>query len=208
MILYFVRHGESEANILQVISNRGMVHGLTEKGRLQAAELATELRDAKVKQIYSSPLLRAVQTAEILSQATSAPIEITDALREFDCGIAEGRADQAAWDSYRALMREWFENKNWDARIEQGESFNDMRNKFVPFVQNVIQKHTPDDNLVFVTHGGVAFCMLPLVLTNIDLAFIENHWIKNAQYALAETTPNGLICTNWFGLAVETNLDR
>ena len=40
MRAYFVRHGESEANILEVISNRGSVHGLTEKGRRQANQLA------------------------------------------------------------------------------------------------------------------------------------------------------------------------
>ena len=203
MRLYFVRHGESEANILQVISNRGRVHGLTEQGRQQASGLAEELRDVKVKQIYSSPLLRAHQTAEILSHALGAPIEITDALREFDCGIAEGRADEGAWNLHRGVVREWLENKNWDARIDQGESFNDMRNRFLPFIDRVIKEHTLADNLVFVMHGAVAFCMLPLVLINIDRSFIENHWIKNAQYALAETTPNGLVGISWFGLSVE-----
>ncbi|MBI5030717.1 MAG: histidine phosphatase family protein [Chloroflexi bacterium] len=203
MKLYFLRHGESEANILAVISNRGMVHGLTEKGRHQAAMLAEDLRHVTVKQIYSSPLLRAQQTAEILAHTLGAPIEITDALREFDCGIAEGRADEAAWDLHRGVVCEWLENKNWDARIEQGESFNDMQKKFVPFIERVIEEHAPDDNLVFVMHGAVAFCMLPLVLTNVDRSFIENHWIKNAHYALTEVTPNGLVCRNWFGLLVE-----
>ena len=207
MRLYFVRHGESQANILHVISNRGMVHGLTEKGRQQATALAAELRDANIKQIYSSPLLRALQTAEILSQALGAPIEITDALREFDCGIAEGRADQAAWDLHQNVMREWFENKNWDARIEQGESFNDLRNKFVPFMERAIKEHAPSDNLVFIMHGAVAVCMLPLVFTNIDQPFVANHSIDNARYALAETTPDGLMCRNWFRLAIEAKFE-
>ena len=42
---FVMRHGESEANILEVISNRGSVHGLTEKGRRQATQLADRLQD-------------------------------------------------------------------------------------------------------------------------------------------------------------------
>src|SRR6476646_8171101 len=43
MKLYFVRHGESEANLLREISNRGTRHGLTAKGRAQATALAQSL---------------------------------------------------------------------------------------------------------------------------------------------------------------------
>jgi broad specificity phosphatase PhoE len=184
-----------------------MIHGLTEKGRQQSAALATELIDANVRRIYSSPLLRAVQTAEIVSHATGVPIEITDALREFDCGIAEGRADPAAWAMHNAVLREWFENKNYDARIEQGESFNDMRAKFIPFIESVVKEYSADDHLVLITHGGLAICMLPLILRNIDFEFAltqSSGRPTNARYVLAETTSHGLICQSWFGLAVET----
>ena len=44
MRIYFARHGESEANILQEFSNRGRKHGLTEKGKRQAERLADNLK--------------------------------------------------------------------------------------------------------------------------------------------------------------------
>jgi broad specificity phosphatase PhoE len=47
MKLYFVRHGQSEANISRVISNRGWVHPLTEKGLQQAHDLAARLAEAR-----------------------------------------------------------------------------------------------------------------------------------------------------------------
>ena len=43
--LYFVRHGESEANLLHEFSNRGLKHGLTDKGRRQAAALVHKLKE-------------------------------------------------------------------------------------------------------------------------------------------------------------------
>ena len=93
MKLYFVRHGESEANLLNEFSNRGSKHGLTDKGRQQAHTLAQSLQTAPVAAIFSSPLLRARQTAEILSQTLGVPYRVTDALREFDCGVLEGKSD-------------------------------------------------------------------------------------------------------------------
>ncbi|HUE99260.1 MAG TPA: histidine phosphatase family protein [Anaerolineales bacterium] len=67
MKLYFVQHGESEANILHVISNRESPFRLTPRGRHQANTLAGNLRDVPVTAIFSSPIRRARETAEILS---------------------------------------------------------------------------------------------------------------------------------------------
>lgn len=92
MKLYFVRHGESEANLLREFSNRGLKHGLTDKGRTQAAELAQKLKETPVTKIFSSPLLRAVQTTEILAASLSKPYQLTGALREYDCGVLEGKS--------------------------------------------------------------------------------------------------------------------
>ena len=134
MRLYFARHGQSEANMLRVISNRGLVHPLTELGRQQATELAQALTSISITKIYSSPLLRAQQTAAIVSAALDLPFEISDALREPDCGIAEGRSDEAAWEEHRRAWTAWLDEQRYDYRIEGGESFNDLRTHFAPFI--------------------------------------------------------------------------
>ena len=94
MKLYFVRHGESEANILHEISNRGWKHGLTEKGREQSRQLAQNLSASGISKIFTSPLRRAVETAQILALELGAPLEVTQALAEYDCGILEGKSDE------------------------------------------------------------------------------------------------------------------
>lgn len=84
MKLYFVRHGQSEANLLNEFSNRGYKNGLTALGREQAHQLADRLKPDSLSYIYSSPLMRAVQTAEILSNELDLEFETKDALREYD----------------------------------------------------------------------------------------------------------------------------
>jgi broad specificity phosphatase PhoE len=197
--LYFVRHGESEANVLKVISNRGSRHGLTEKGRRQAAELASNLEGSRATRIYSSPLLRALQTAETVSSALGVDYDVTDALREFDCGIAEGRSDPESWDLHRQVMEDWVQHGEPDARIEQGESFGDIQNRFVPFIESLLEEQCEADVSILVGHGGLYLCMLPLILVNVSCAAVLP--FPNAGYVLAEARSDGLVCLEWCGRA-------
>jgi 2,3-bisphosphoglycerate-dependent phosphoglycerate mutase len=206
MQLYFVRHGESQANTLNIISNRGRQHGLTDQGRQQAITLASRLQSIAPSHIFSSPLLRAVQTAEIFSDILSAPLEITDALREYDCGILEGRLDPASWQRHRQLRDAWLLHKQWECRIEQGESFLDIRARFLPFVEQLVastgQTRLMTDSVVLVGHGGVYGCMLPLILTNVDFAFGLERPFPNTAYVLAESGAAGLVCLEWCDVPV------
>jgi len=203
MKLYFVRHGESEANILRVISNRGWVHPLTDKGRQQAHDLAEKLQTADIAKIYTSPLQRAVQTAEILAQTLGVAFEITGALREFDCGIAEGRADAEAWQLWQADWDHWHIHHHWDYHIEGGESFNDLRSRFLPLVNGLLEDPANcSKNYVLIGHGGLFFSMLPQVLTNLPPQFEGT--FPNTGYVLADSRPEGLVCLEWCGIKIET----
>ena len=197
MKVYFARHGESEANVLKVISNHGSRHGLTEKGRRQAAEMALNLKGSGATRIYSSPLLRALQTAGIVSSALGVDYDVIDALREFDCGIAEGRSDPESWDLHRQVIEAWLQHGELDARIEQGESFRDIQNRFVPFIESLLEEQGKADASILVGHGGLYFCMLPLVLVNIGSATALP--FPNAAYVLAEARFDGLVCLEWCG---------
>jgi len=202
MRLYFARHGESEANVLQVISNRGLQHPLTPRGRAQAAALAAHLQACGIGGIYSSPLLRGAQTAEILSERLGVGFQITDALREYDCGVLEGTTGAETWAAFWALRDDWRRGR-WERRIEGGESFLDIQARFTPFVQALIANAAArDENMVLIGHGGLYTSMLPLVLVNIDAGFPDHRPFPNTGYVLAENRPEGLVCLEWCGARV------
>ena len=87
MRIHFVRHGESQANALHVIANRDQPYPLTPLGEQQARDLAERLAGEPVTRVLHSPILRAVQTAQILAARLNAPIEAADALRELIAGL-------------------------------------------------------------------------------------------------------------------------
>jgi probable phosphoglycerate mutase len=203
--LYFVRHGESEANLRKEFSNRGRKHPLTARGREQARQLAETLRTQPISHIYTSPLLRATQTAEILAETLAVGVTVHDALREYDCGILEGRSDAAGWTLYTEVQQAWLEQGDWERRIEGGESFLDMKARFAPFVQELIGRQRQDEAFVLIGHGGLFHCMLPLMLANIDFAFVRTRGMDNTAYVLAVEQGGQLICRQWCGLDLSSS---
>jgi broad specificity phosphatase PhoE len=201
MRLYFARHGQSEANILEVVSNRGRVHPLTGLGRQQAAQLAQALASVPIAKIYSSPLLRAIETAEIVSAALGLPFEIADALREPDCGIMEGRSDEAAWAEHRRIWTAWLEDHHYDEHLEGGESFNDVRARFEPFLDRLLVDHgQTSDQLLLISHGALIHTMLSITLANAKETFAEWRSIPNTGAIVVELRSSGLVCLDWCGV--------
>jgi broad specificity phosphatase PhoE len=194
--LYFVRHGESEANTRHVISNRESIFRLTPKGRQQAEALAGKLKGIPFQAIFSSPVLRARETAEILSAASGVPCQVTEALREYDCGILEEKSDRESWNSHTRYFEDWVLRGQYTSKPEGGECFLEIQNRFVPFIENLTQKNE-DKNILLVGHGGLYMLMLPLVLANIDHSFATDHGIGNAEYILARQEADGLVCLQW-----------
>jgi 2,3-bisphosphoglycerate-dependent phosphoglycerate mutase len=209
MKLYFVRHGESEANVLNEFSNGPFKHGLTEKGKQQAFALARRLRSAPVTQIFTSPILRAVQTAAILAHELGVPAVAIDALREYGVGVLEGKSDAASWQTFWQVSDAWLVRHDWGARIEGGESFLDIKQRFVPFIERLVQEHqSSPDEIVLVGHGGTYRCMLPLVLNNVDFQFVRDHPMDHTTAVIAQATPQGLVCLTWGETIVEVNHDN
>jgi broad specificity phosphatase PhoE len=197
MHILFCRHGESEANVARVISNRDLPHHLTAEGRRQAARLAAWLCAWTPQRVLTSPVPRAVETAEIISGQLGLPCEIAPALREYDCGVLEGRGDEEAWALHRALPEEWRAGRH-DRRLPGGESLNDVRARFVPFVEGLVARHRGlPGGLVLVGHGGLYRWMLPEVLRGVDAAAFEAHGLGYAGCWVAELTDGGLECVAW-----------
>jgi probable phosphoglycerate mutase len=197
MHLYFVRHGESEANTRHIISNRESPFPLTPRGRGQAEALAESLRGTPVSAIYSSPLLRARDTAAILCAAFGLSYRVTEALREYDCGILEEKGDVESWGFYRQYFEDWVLRGQYTNKPEDGECFLDIQDRFVPFIESLVENSSPAENILLVGHGGLFLLMLPLVMTNIDHSFSTSHALGNTDYALAQQTSGGLVCLQW-----------
>ena len=200
MKIYFARHGESEANRLRIISNRNLPHKLTDAGREQARQLGLRLRPRSIHSIYTSPLLRAVETSAIIGKILNVQFEAVDELREYDCGIAEGRSDKAAWKLWQEEHDNWMFGRDLNYKIEGGESYQDVKNRFVLFIDGLINDLSQESTeILCVSHGGIYSVMLPLVMRNITPQLMMKYGFDYTSCIIAEPTPNGLVCIEWDG---------
>lgn len=93
-MIYFIRHGESEANLKHVFAGQKDDSPLTEKGRTQAREEGNKIKEmgVTIDRIVSSPLIRARDTASIVAGIIgyTKDIEVDPSITEYDMGVLTG----------------------------------------------------------------------------------------------------------------------
>ena len=195
MKLYFVRHGESEANTRHIISNRESPLALTALGRGQAEALAKSLGGIPVSAIFCSPVFRARQTADIVSASLGIPYQVTEALREYDCGILEDQSDEESWRLHRQFFEDWTLRQLYMNKPEGGECFQDIQYRFLPFIAS-LENHG-DEHILLIGHGGLFHLMLPVLLPNIDYDFVSSHGLGHTDCVIAELVSGQFVCRQW-----------
>ena len=107
--IILVRHGETEWNVGEIYRGRIDIN-LDEVGIKQAESLGKYLSDVELDAIYSSPLRRALDTANIIARYQNIGVEGTDDLVDFNYGEWQGLPDQEVKNLYPALHNEWHVN--------------------------------------------------------------------------------------------------
>jgi broad specificity phosphatase PhoE len=153
--LFLVRHGATEANERRpyVLQGKGVDLPLNENGRRQAAAVGRLLREFRIDQVFSSPLLRAEQTAAAIAAPHGLPVNTIDRLHECDVGEWEG----LDWETIRqrnpdAASR--FLDRPADHPYLGGESYRDTLDRVLPTVRELLELHV-GRNIVIVAHNVV-----------------------------------------------------
>ncbi len=162
--LLLVRHGENQANLTKEFSYRLIDYPLTPKGRVQAEQTAAYLRDLPVTQIFSSPLRRAHETAEMIATVTTGePVTLLEPFRELDVGRLETEPPSAAnWQLHDEIVWAWATG-DVERRFPEGESYTELVARTRAGYRQILEGRD-GETLVLVAHGGcLALPLLELV---------------------------------------------
>ena len=138
--IIMVRHGETEWNVGEVFRGRIDVE-LNETGVKQAGLLAGYLSDVKVEAIYSSPLKRALKTAETIARAQQLKVNVEPDRIDLNFGRWQGLAHQEVKERYGDLYARWIAHPE-QAKMPDGETLDEVRRRAVRVIDKVIKKHT------------------------------------------------------------------
>lgn len=183
--IYIARHGQTDMNAKGIWQGQSLDTPLNLEGRKQAHKLALALQDKNIEVIHSSPLIRAVETAEIISSLCSVPIIQNQGLNEGCCGIAEGHCLADIGEENIPLLNEW---KNMDAafldvRFPQGESKREIQTRAINAILEIA--NSPYENIAVVTHSMVIRMIL------LYLGYIRQS-VYNTEYFVLHFDEKGL----------------
>jgi probable phosphoglycerate mutase len=150
--LVVVRHGETAWNADGRIQGHQVVP-LNERGRDQAVLLGKRLASEKVEAIYSSDLLRTMETAEAISQVVQLEILKEAGLREWSLGVLEGRRPEDSRSDYPDVV-EAYERRDPDGEIPGGETIRDRYARTTSCLRRIARDEA-GRCVVVVSHGGV-----------------------------------------------------
>lgn len=183
--LILVRHGETVHNVAGIAQGWGDSE-LSERGQQQVARLAEELMRFQPDAIYSSPLTRAMTTAQSIAGATRLQVQTLDGLREMNYGRWEGQRFLEVRKADEATYRRWISEDDYPC--PEGESHLEVLTR----VKRALEAASASKRPILVTHGtairiaATALLELPLSASRYfaqDNAAInvfvrrQDHWV-------------------------------
>jgi broad specificity phosphatase PhoE len=188
MKLILIRHGETEWNKQRRIQGCRSDTRLSQKGLEEADRLATVLRKERIDAIYSSPMKRAAETAQIIAEACKLPVQVFNELREIDAGDLDGLFERELTGSYEAAWREMC-GGNASTPLPGGESLQDLQKRTSWAIDRMLEKHI-DGTVVVVAHLLANLVMVCQAL-GIDLSQIARLKQAPASITTLELTTQG-----------------
>lgn len=179
MRLVLVRHGETEHNRGNITLGRADVP-LNERGRLQAAALATSFAMPPTA-IYASPLSRALDTAQAIATACELEVTTDDALIEMDVGEMEHLTGAELRERYPDFLGLWLSGDAGDARMPGGESLREVQERAWATIERLRDAHA-EGAVVVVTHN---FVILTVICRALGLPL--GHFRRIRQALAAKT---------------------
>ncbi|WEV42881.1 histidine phosphatase family protein [Lactobacillus sp. ESL0684] len=195
MQIYFVRHGKTEWNLEGRFQGGHGDSPLLEQSLTDIKKLGQHLRGVEFAGVYSSPLKRAIDTANGITNSAGIdlPVTIDERLREFDLGQMEGLNFAQAKQRFPKQVDDlWNHPECYDGKAIDGEDYPEVINRGKSFAHDVAQKFpTATDKVLAISHGaalsGMMGGLLGFSLKNVR----QNGSLSNTSLTILETKDQG-----------------
>lgn len=176
---YIIRHGQTEYNKLRIVQGSGIDSDLNDQGREQAHFFYKKYKDIPFQALLTSTLKRTHQTVKQFIEA-GIPWEQFDEIKEMNWGVHEGKKGNPDMrkDYERVVLSGQF-----DERIEEGESINEVAIRLQKFTNHIINRK--EDLTLICVHGRVMRIWMALLEVN-DLSKMETYDHANTGLYLVE----------------------
>lgn len=173
--IYLIRHGQTEYNRLGIVQGSGVDTSLNETGKAQAIAFYERYKEIPFELVVSSALKRTQETIHPFIEQGLTWKKYKE-INEMSWGDHEGKHRTPEMiAAYKLITDEW-DRGNFDAKLERGESPNEVAARCKVFVEQL--KGRKEEKILICGHGRLNRCLL-CVLLDQDLTYMQTYEHKN-----------------------------
>jgi broad specificity phosphatase PhoE len=193
--LILVRHGETYWNDERRVQGGDSDIELNDTGLEQARKLAAFLENEPVIAILSSPLQRAIATAEVIASNHQLPVEVDQGLRELKVGELEGMSVSNLSTTFSQFLMQWWQDGG-TVKLPNGESLVELQQRAWKAVERLLERHktNPGHNegttVVVVSHYFVTLAII-LKALNLPLDYFTKFKVDLGGVSILEIQDYG-----------------
>ena len=180
MKIIFIRHGETDSNVKNIMQGAGMDTPLNTHGIQQAKELAEKVKKLGIEKIYSSKLTRAIQTATLTAAACGLDVEPIEGIEEFHYGDVEGMSVPEAIKKFgieKVLFNET-DPSLYDLHLPGGETINQCLDRLKAAIKKIKKDNIGKHEKVAVFSHGAVLCILYYHFFKIHHPIANCEWFE------------------------------
>lgn len=176
MQIILVRHGQTEYNAIGRYQGHMQIP-LNDQGMRQARQVCQRLQRQSIDAIYSSDLIRCIQTITPLAQATKISVQLDERLREIDVGLWEHLTIPEIAATYPGNYAAYRNAPGHTVHVG-GESYAQMQARALSALEAIVAQHQPDQTICIATHGGTIRAIV-CALLHLDIDNYNRMWVEN-----------------------------
>jgi probable phosphoglycerate mutase len=183
-----MRHGQADNNVNRILVGRYIESHLTEYGKRQVADAAMYLKSISITKVYTSPVVRTVETAKIVCRILELDYEVDERLYEIELGKLVGMNFEEIVQKFGNLFLKFY-NENDPSLTTYGvESFFSVKSRMKNLLDEVMENHQ-DENVLLITHLDPIKAAISTLL-DLNPRSLYNWHIHNASLTILRRQSN------------------
>jgi len=186
-LIIFLRHAQAKNNVKRILAGRKEGFSLTETGIQQAEKIAKFLKPLEISAIYSSPIERAMSTANLAAKSLNLEVKTDLRLTEIEMGMFSGMFYEDMFAKYGNVFLKFYQD---NPIIEQNgvETFSSVKKRVLDIV-NYCSKEHKGQNVLLVTHMDPIKAILSTIL-HLKPESLYELIIRNASLTILKKEQN------------------
>ena len=183
-----MRHGQADNNVRRILVGRHIESHLTEYGKRQVADTAMYLKNISIKKVYTSPVIRTVETAKIVCKILELDYEVDERLYEIELGKLVGMNFDEIVQKFGNLFLKFYDENDSTLTPYGVESFCSVKSRIKNLLDEIM-KNYQNENVLLITHLDPIKAAISSLL-DLNARALYNWHIQNASLTILRHQSN------------------